>query len=194
MILKLYYNLIRLINENIWGGGKLDNHLLIQMAKDGCNISFEKLIKMNGEKIYRVAYYYVKNEAMALDVVSEATYKAYRDIKKLKDIRYFNTWLIKIVINEAINVLRKEKKYTHFENYNKEINIDTYENIEEKTDLYMALDKLKKDEKEILVLRYFADLTFADIAKVMRRPENSIKTRHYRALNKIKTILQGERA
>lgn len=169
----------------------MDNFILVQEAKDGCKASFEKLIKINGEKMYKVAYCYVKNEAMALDVVSEATFKAYRDIKKLKDDKYFNTWLIKIVVNESIDLIRKQNRIIHLEDYNKEIGIETQENIEEKTDLYTALDKLKKDEKEILVLKYFADLTFTDISKVMNKPESSIKTRHYRALEKVKSILEG---
>lgn len=172
----------------------MDNLVLVQKAKDGCKNSFEELIKMNGEKIYKVAYCYVRNEQMALDVVSEATFKAYRDIKKLKNNSYFDTWLVKIVVNEAIDLIRKQKRIIHLEDYNKDLEIETYENIEEKTDLYTALDKLNKDEKEILVLKYFADLTFADISKVMSRPESSIKTRHYRALDKIKNILQGGRA
>lgn len=171
----------------------MNDLILIKKAKNGCSDSFEKLVKINGEKIYKVAYCYVKNEAMALDVVSEATYKAYRDIEKLKDIRYFDTWLVKIVINESINLLRKNKKIVHIEDCNREIMLNTHEDIEEKTDLYIALDKLKKDEKKILVLKYFADLTFSDISKAMKRPESSVKTSHYRALNKIKNILQGGR-
>lgn len=169
----------------------MNEYILIEKAKKGCNDSFGKLIKSRGDKLYKVAMCYVKNEHVALEVVSEATFKAYINIKKVRDIKYFDTWLIRIVINEAIGTLRKNKKIVYLQEYNKDIAVDSQETIGEKIDLYRALDKLKKDDKEILILKYFADLTFGDIAKIMKKSENTIKTKHYRALDKVKNILQG---
>lgn len=63
---------------------------------------------------------------MALDTVSEATFKAYINLKKLKDIKYFDTWLMKIVINEALTILKKQKKVIHLEDYKKDIEIKIY--------------------------------------------------------------------
>lgn len=169
----------------------MNDHTLIQKAKEGCNNSFDKLLKERGEKLYKISFCYVKNETLALDVVSEATFKAYINLKKLKDNKYFDTWLIKILINEALSVIKKQKRIIHLEDYKKDIKVDSHEGAEEKADLYRALDKLKKDDKAILVLKYFGDLTFYDIAKLMNKSENTIKTKHYRALEKLKNILHG---
>lgn len=169
----------------------MDEYILIQKAKGGCKDSFAQIIKSRGEKLYKIAICYVKNEEIALDVVSESTFKAYINIKNLKDIKYFDTWLIRIVINESISALRKSKKITYLDDYKKDIGSNLSDKLEEKIDLYKALDRLKKDDKEILVLKYFADLTFKDIAKVMKKSENTIKTKHYRALEKVKDILEG---
>ena len=170
----------------------MDQLVLVQKAKDGCKESFSKLIKSRGQKIYKIAICYVKNEDIALDVVSEATFKAYININKLKDIKYFDTWLIRIVINESISALRKSKRIIHLEDYKKEISTELKDKLEDKIDLYNALDKLKKDDKEILVLKYFGDLTFGEIAEIMLKSENTIKTKHYRALDKVRKILEGE--
>ncbi len=169
----------------------MDEYILIQKAKSGCNDSFDKLIKNRGAKLYKVAFCYVKNETMALDVVSEATFKAYINLHKLKNIDYFDTWLMKIVINEALSLLKKQKRVIHIEDYKRDIEMTHEDNIEEKVDLYKALDQLKKDDKEVLVLKYFADLTFSDISRIMNKSENTIKTKHYRALDKVKSILKG---
>lgn len=168
----------------------MDGNILIQKAKKGCNESFEKLIKYRGSKLYKIAYCYVKDETLALDVVSEVTFKAYTNIHKLKHIEYFDTWIIKIAINESLKVLKKQKKVIYLDDYKKDIQTNTQEGVEEKVDLYNALDKLKKDDKEVLVLKYFADLTFQDISKIMKKSENTIKTKHYRALEKVKKILE----
>ena len=165
---------------------------LIKKAKSGCNDSFDKLLKSRGEKLYRVAFYYVKDEHVALDIVSETTFKAYISIKKLKHIEYFDTWLVKILINEALTMIKKQKRIIHLADYKKDIEAEEVNpKIEEQSDLHTALDKLNLDDKEILVLKYFGDLTFSDIAKVMKKSESTVKTKHYRALDKLKNMLQG---
>ena len=113
--------------------------------------------------------------------------------KKIKNVEYFDTWLCKIVINEALSMLKKQKKVISIEDYKKDIESKVNLNIEEKIDLYYALDKLKKDEKKILVLKHFADLTFADISKVMIKSENTVKTTYYRALDKAKKYFKEDR-
>lgn len=170
----------------------MEEQILIKKAQNGCNDSFDKLIKDRGKKLYKVAYCYVKNEQIALDIVSEATFKAYISIHKLKKVEFFDTWLMKIVINEALTAIKKQKKIIYLHDYKKDIE-EKKESIEENMDLYKALDELKKDDKEILVLKYFADLTFLEISKMIKKPENTVKTKHYRALEKVKKILEGEK-
>lgn len=135
----------------------MDENILIQKARDGCKDSFAQLIKSRGEKLYKVAICYVKNEQTALDVVSESTFKAYINIKKLKDIKYFDTWLIRIVINESISALRKVKRVIHLEDYKKDISINLKDKLEEKVDLYNALDKLKKKEDENINIDFYLE-------------------------------------
>lgn len=169
----------------------MEDILLINQAKEGNKESIDKLIKSRGPKMYKVAFCYVKNEALALEVVSEATFKAYVSIGKLKNPEYFDTWLCRIVINEALGLLKKQKKVVSLDEYREMSSKEESVKIEEKVDLYNALDKLKKDEKEILIMKYFGDLTFDGISKVLGKSENTIKTKHYRALNKVKAILEG---
>lgn len=168
----------------------MDEFSLIEEAQAGNNDSFAKLIKNKSSKIYKVAYYYVKDEQTALDIVSESTFKAYINIKNLKEPKYFETWLMKIVINESLTTIRKRKKIIYLEDNHKELEACDND-LEENLDLHSALDKLKKEDKEILVLKYFGDLTFNEIAIVMKKSENTIKTKHYRALEKLNRLLKG---
>lgn len=170
-----------------------DQQLIIQ-AKSGCNDSFATLIKSRKEKIYKIAYCYVKDQALALEVVSEATYKSYINISKLKHTDYFDSWLVRIVINEAIDLIRKRKRMVFTGEMEQEIAAPKDTGVEDRLDLYEAIDQLKEDEKEILTLKYFGDLTFTHIAKQLGKSENTIKTKHYRALDKVKAILEGGRS
>ena len=62
------------------------------------------------EKYYRMAYSYVHSESDAQDIVQEAAYKAIYHAKKLKDPDFADTWICRIVINEAMNYIKKNKK------------------------------------------------------------------------------------
>src|SRR3954452_25319139 len=83
------------------------NDKLVIKAIKGNKKAFEQLLKQHYEQIYRTAYLYVHNEEDALDVVQEATYQAFKSIHSLKHPEYFMTWLTKIIIRCAGQILKK---------------------------------------------------------------------------------------
>ena len=70
----------------------------------------ERALTEGYEKYYRLAYSYVHNEADALDIVQEAAYKAILKSDSLKEPQYVETWVYRIVINEACSFLRSRKE------------------------------------------------------------------------------------
>lgn len=150
------------------------------------------------EKFYRLAYCYVKNEADALEILSEATYKAYCSIQKLKDIELFDTWMSRILINEACRFLRKQKRFTEYDEaviVEKSTKEDTgtrdYEAVEAEIDIYRLLDLVSEDEKALLILKYFEERSFREIADIMEMPENTVKTKIYRLLERLRLHAEG---
>lgn len=73
------------------------------------NLINENLIK-NYNKYYRLAYSYVHNESDAMDIVQEGAYKAILKSESLKSVEYIDTWIYRIMINEALGFLRKNKR------------------------------------------------------------------------------------
>ncbi|QUH29988.1 sigma-70 family RNA polymerase sigma factor [Vallitalea guaymasensis] len=145
----------------------------------------------NKEKYYRLAYSYVKNPDDTLDIVQESIYKALSSINKLKNPDYINTWFYRIVVNTSLDHLRKQKKIdvvdeVTLENYSDGIH-DNYQNV----DLLRALDDLPVDYRSIIVLRYFEGLKIEEIANVLNENVNTIKTRLYSALKKLKIKLDA---
>lgn len=78
-------------------------------AKKGNHKAFQDLMEEEKIKLYKIAYVYMKNEDDALEVFQETVYKAFISIKNLKDERYFSTWIIRILINTAFDLLEKKK-------------------------------------------------------------------------------------
>ncbi|MDR0267314.1 sigma-70 family RNA polymerase sigma factor [Paenibacillus sp.] len=154
---------------------------------------FSERIEASKEKLYRFAFCYVKNEQEALEIVSEATYKAYLSYTKLKNPEYFDTWISRIVINCAMDHIKRNKKYTYMEDNVVEFSAkEDPVSLEEKWDLYQALDRLKPEDKAFIILKYFEDQRFKDMAEVLSMPENTVKTKLYRILDKLRKHLIKE--
>lgn len=83
---------------------------MIEKARKGNDNAFLKLFQEYESVIYRTAFMYVKNQNDALDVVQETAYRSFKSIKNLNESKYFKTWLIKIAISCALDMLRKQKK------------------------------------------------------------------------------------
>lgn len=142
----------------------------------------------NKESLYRFAYSYVKNEDDALDIVHDAVCKSLANINTLKDTNSIKSWIYQIISNCAIDYIRKNKKYTEISDdlqYENAIGYDTYEDI----DLQEALDRLPEKYRIVIVLRYFEDMKIGDIAEILNENENTIKTRLYKGLSKLKIDL-----
>ncbi len=143
----------------------------------------------NKERHYRLAYSYVKNADDALEVVQESIYKAISTMDSLKTPDYLNTWFYRIIVNTAIDLLRKRKKVVVMDdetlsNYDLST-VDRYADI----DLHKALEDLPIQYRSIIVLRFFEDLKIEEIAAVLDENVNTIKTRLYKALRMLRVQL-----
>jgi RNA polymerase sigma-70 factor, ECF subfamily len=163
----------------------------VKKARRGNDKAFQDLVEAEKNKLYRMAYLYVKNENDAIDVVHETIYKAYISIKNLKEPDYFSTWLSKILINTALDFIKKNKKVIPFEE------MERYESSEElhiadTLDLADAIERLEEKYKTVIILRYYKGLQVKEIAEMLDCPEGTVKTNLHRAINKLRIDLREE--
>ncbi|WP_027626333.1 sigma-70 family RNA polymerase sigma factor [Clostridium lundense] len=161
---------------------------LVKSAKSGDDNAFCELMKVNKDTLYKTAYVYTKNKHDSLEILDQTVYKAYISIKNIKEDKYFNTWLMRILINNCINYLNHKKRLSFFG-----INLDTLgkkdkdtTDLEDKLDLYKAIDKLEEKLKIVIILRYFNDLTVLQIANILECPIGTVKTHIHKAVKKLK--------
>ena len=130
----------------------------------------------------------MRNEDDALDVVQESAYRAIRDCGKVKNKDYLSTWIYRIVVNTALDLLRKKKKETLTEELPEIPVADQYQ----ETELRTILNQLDHKSKTIIILRYFEDLKLEDIADILGDNLNTVKARLYRSLKKLRLNLEAE--
>ena len=148
--------------------------MLVEKAAKGNREAFGELIVKYQAYLYKIAYMYTKNEQDALDAVQECAMRAMIAMDKLRDARYFKTWITRILINSVYHLQGKTKKNVVFEEY-KETACEDAISIEEKLDIYDAIDLLPPVYKTVIILQYFQGLKIKEIAAVMDIPEGSVK-------------------
>ena len=148
-------------------------------------------IKTHQDHFYRIAYSYAKNQQDALDIVQASVEKALRASKGIKEPKYLSTWFTRILINTSIDVLRKRKRELLSDTMEDWIG-EKMEEQEENLDLYEALNLLRPEEKTLMILRYFEDLRFQDIAQVLDMNINTVKTKTYSIIKKLRIQMECE--
>ena len=164
---------------------------LVEKAAKGNREAFGELIIMHQEYLYKLAYMYTKNEQDALDAVQECAMRAMISMDKLREPQYFKTWITRILINSIYRAQQKYRNSSPFEDYNEAAPEQTL-SIEEKTDLYDALDLLPPMYKTVVILQYFHGMKIKDIAEVMNIPQGSVKAYLHRAKELLRRQLDGE--
>jgi RNA polymerase sigma-70 factor (ECF subfamily) len=152
--------------------------------------TFESLIKNEQEKLYKIAYAYVKNEQDALDVVQEAIINAYKAFPKLEKPQYFSTWMTRILINTAINELRRKKKITFLEIEKHEQSVKETQLSIHKLDLAQVLERLKPEQRSLLIMRFTYGYSIKEMAQIFEKPEGTIKSQLHRTLAQVKAELE----
>ncbi|HAE62078.1 MAG TPA: RNA polymerase subunit sigma-70 [Eubacteriaceae bacterium] len=140
----------------------------------------------NQQKYYRLAYSYVKNQHDALDVVQDSIIKAISSKDTLRQPEFIKTWFYRIVTNTALDYIRKQKRAVVSEEKTL-VAYDTGETDQyPDIDLQKALDELPCDYRNIIILRYFEELKIEEVAKVLGENVNTVKTRLYKTLQKLR--------
>lgn len=141
------------------------------------------------ENHYRLAYSYVKNVDDALDIVQESVYKAISSVDSLKNSNYIKTWFYRIIVNTSLDFLRKQRKMsTVGDEVLESLDFGIADNYED-FDLKKALDNLPDQYRTVVILRFFEDLKIEEIAEVLNENANTVKTRLYKSLEKLRIKL-----
>lgn len=142
----------------------------------------ERLLLENYETYYRLAYSYVRNEQDALDAVQESAYRAIKQCRQVKQPEFLSTWVCRIVINAALDLLRRQKR----EEPSPHMPDARWEDAQRDFDLHSLLMSLDEKSRTVLILRYFEDKKLEEIAAVTGDNLSTVKARLYRALKKLR--------
>jgi len=170
---------------------------LIDKAQEGDKDAFGQIYQLFYKRIYRYCRYNTRDQIIAQDLCQETFLRAWRSISGFSHNKggSFQAYLFKIAHNLIVDLSRKKKEVSiNFYEDTLETDQNLDENIQRQEDIKKirsALSKLEQKERQIVVLRYFEEMTSAEVARILKIHEGALRVRTHRILKKLKDVLQG---
>lgn len=147
---------------------------LVKKAKRKDKDAFVELMELNKAGMYKVARSYLKNDDDIADAMQETVLTCFEKIGTLEQDNYFQTWLIRILINKCKDILRKKKEECLLEEFPDTADPHDFQGTLEFEELMNALDD---KYRTILTLYYVEGFNTREIANILDMAENTVKTR-----------------
>ena len=141
------------------------------------------------EDFYRLAFSYVKNRDAALDVVQESIVKALSKADGLRRSESLKPWFYRILVNESMNYYRYTRRLTPLEEAPETA---APGGSRRPAGSLRAIERLEPREQAIIRLRFFEDMKLEEIARVTATNLNTVKSRLYKSLRKLRELTGEE--
>ncbi|HEY3059689.1 MAG TPA: sigma-70 family RNA polymerase sigma factor [Chloroflexota bacterium] len=177
---------------------------LVRRSRAGDDSAFAELVEAHQAAVLGTVLRLVCDRETAAEVTNRAFFKAYEHLASFDDARPLRAWLVRIAANEALNELRTRRRdatYT-FGGAQAEIALEQLPGApdpgeiisrrERGTTIRAAVNRLPEAQRVAVVLRYFADLAYSDIAELTQQSVNSVGVTLLRARERLRRDLEGQ--
>lgn len=152
---------------------------------------FEMLVGLYSEKLYWQVRRIVISHEDANDVVQNALIKAWMNLDDFENKSKISTWLSRIAINEALDFLRKKQKQAGISAdddpvvANQLMADEYFDGDETQAQLQEAISRLPDVQKTVFTLRYYEEMKYSEISKLLGTSEGALKASYHLAVKKI---------
>ncbi|MEN3037864.1 MAG: RNA polymerase sigma factor [Candidatus Kryptonium sp.] len=172
---------------------------LVNDFKNGNISAFDEIVRRYQKKVYLLARRILSNHEDADDVAQEVFIKLFYSLNEFKGESNLFTWIYRITINECNSILRK-RKIREFIPIDEIVNLlkfnetpeQEFINKEEKRLIEKAIEKLPPKQRAVFVMRFFENLDYEEISKILKKPVGTLKANYFHAVKKIQRFIKDE--
>ncbi|HXX32956.1 MAG TPA: sigma-70 family RNA polymerase sigma factor [Thermodesulfobacteriota bacterium] len=183
---------------------------VIESCKAGDQKAFAEIVFQSQRKVFNIAYRMLGNSEEAKDLAQEVFISVFDSIKDLREEVKFDSWLTQITLNHCRNRWKYLKRRQYFNSDSLDDSIETedgevpsavhdpsdnpealYEKKMIRELVQRGLQKLREDQRELLVLRDLQGFSYDEICELLGLPEGTIKSKLHRARMDLKRVLEG---
>jgi RNA polymerase sigma-70 factor, ECF subfamily len=181
-----------------------DEQRLVRLSRRGDQSAFAELVETHQAVVFGTVLRLVHDREVAADVSNRAFYRAYEHLDSFDENRQLRPWLVRIAAHEALNELRSRRRDAAHTIGGEaaEIELERMRGGPDPADLLprhernaairAAIDRLPEAQRVVVVLRYFADLSYADIAETTQQTVNNVGVILLRARDRLRRELETE--
>jgi RNA polymerase sigma-70 factor (ECF subfamily) len=166
---------------------EVEDRDLILRARRGDVDAYNVLVSRWEKRVYNYLLQVLRNREDALDLSQETFLKAYRALGRLEEVDRFPQWIFRIARNEAVSLHRRNRFRADDEDAEAASDLATA--AAPPMRVQAALERLKPDQREVVVLKVYQGFKFHEIAEILDSPVSTIKSRLYSALEALKETL-----
>lgn len=182
-----------------------DDFQLIRSFRAGDETAFEELVRRYQRQVANIIYLTLGDRSQIEDLTQETFIRVFRSLDRFAFDSSFYSWLYRIAVNLCIDEMRRRKiKRTLSLDFFSESRLEREETSitqksgadevldkEKRAMVLAALDKLTPEYKAVIVLREYSDLSYAEIAKILKISPQAVKSRIFRARSELRKLLQN---
>lgn len=195
------------INPNFSPNAKIDFHVVCR-AKEGDQKAYAELMQRYKDSIYFMALKMVNNKDDAMDLTVETFGKAFENLDKYKPDFAFSTWLFRIATNNCIDFIRKKRinvvslhTLTDDDGEERQLEMrsetmnpeETSIRKQENEKLKNIVDQLPLRYRTLIILRYFEEQSYEEIAQQLDLPLGTVKAQLFRARDLLANVMNRKK-
>ena len=164
-------------------------------CQTGDREAFRALVEKYQNMLYGTAYLMTGNRMVAEDQVQETFLSVWKSIGTFRAGRPLKPWLVRILVNKVLSYQRANSKTIL--SLDEDLVADPVEDdplkgIEQRDQLQNVLRNLPLEQRQVVLLRYFAELSLIETATVLGRSQGTIKSQIHRALEHLKDLIEDD--
>jgi len=184
-------HLAKLTDHRVFAEQEANDRTLVARARAGDTAAFERLVERYQRVLFTVALRMLGDYDAASDAAQTAFIKAYEKLDTFDPTRRFFSWIYRILVNECLNARRDDRP---FEPIPPDLTAagtpaEFFEAAERRQRVQAAILALPIDYREVVVLRYFTELSYDEIGEVLHVPAKTVKSRLHTAKERLAALL-----
>jgi len=167
---------------------------LVEAARRGDHRAFEILATSAGDRLYAVARLILRDTGLAEDAVQEALVRAWQQLPSLRDADRFDAWLYRLVVNACADQGRQLRRWSaRVRPIAIDVTVrDDTAAIADREQLERGFERLKPEQRAVVVLHYYSGFSAAEIARILGIPEGTARSRLHYATEAMRAALEAD--
>ncbi len=163
---------------------------VIRQVKKGNREAYQVIVERYMQRAYYIALGFVRNSQDAMDISQDSFIKAFRKIKRFDPEKSFFPWFYKLLKNLCLDHIKRRSRVQEIPLDEARILNEKREDREMKEILWRGIETLSFEQKEVIILRYFQQFSYKEIAEITAKPVGTVMSSLFYAKKRLKEAIK----